>query len=293
MVVQRFEGRETFESKPRSGRPPKAGARDIRRLDNYIKQHADATPEEIVQQISFPVKTRQVYNIRKKLGYIGDKGVRTLKLSNANKQERVKWCKAHLKDNLDDAIFADEKPFEIGLRRRLSYRKAHWARPKRPTAKYPEKLSVYAAIGRKGKSQITIWQNRQDAAEYCDTMERSLVPLIKELYGKNHHYYHDKDTTHTAKITKQWLKDKQIKHSYMPTNSPDLNPLEFIWWILDSRVAKHNPKTFEDYKEWIFYEWDQLTIEEINDVFDKIKEKLPKVIESGGLQVDVPRRRRE
>ena len=61
------------------------------------------------------MKSRQVYRIRKKPGYIGDKGVKTLKLSDANKQERLKWCKAHLKDNLEDAIFADEKPFEIVL----------------------------------------------------------------------------------------------------------------------------------------------------------------------------------
>lgn len=292
-VVKRYGKSNTFESRPRSGRPPKAGPRDRRRIDQYIKRHSDATPEEIVQSLPLPVKARQVYNIRKELGYIGDKGVKTLKLSNANKRERVKWCQQHLGDKLDNAIFADEKPFEIGKRRRLIYRKANWARPRRPTAKYPEKISVYAAISRKGKSRITIWQSRQNSAKYCDTLERSLVPLIQELHRRKHHYYHDKDTTHTSRETKEWLKAHKIQHSYLPTNSPDINPLEYIWWMLDCRVAKHNPKSFEGYRKWIIYEWDHLTLEEINHIFDKTIEKLPKIIEAGGAQVDVPRRHRE
>ena len=122
--------------------------------------------------------------------------------------------------------------------------------------------------------------------EYCDTLKRSLVPLICNVYPDSHHYYHDKDTTHTSKYTEEWLSKLRIKHSHMPTNSPDLNPIEYIWWMLDSRVARHHPQTFEDYRKYIVEEWDKITMEEIVHTVMRVRKLIPKVIEAIGGHVE-------
>lgn len=141
---------------------------------------------------------------------------------------------------------------------------------------------MYAAISRKGKSEITIWQGWQNSEMYCATLEQVLVPFIKTTHPRYHRYYHDKDTTHCSNHTKAWLEMKKIKYKYLPTNSPDLNPLEFIWWILDSRVCKHSSQTIEEYKKWICEEWANISMEEIQNVIDRLAQYLHKIIEAGG-----------
>ncbi len=85
------------------------------------------------------------------------------------------------------------------------------------------------------------------------------------------------ETQHTSKYTKNWLNKQRIKHNYLPTNSPDLNPIEWLWWRLDARVQSHNPSTFEEYKHWIIYEWDNITMEEVNSVIDHVHNLLPQI----------------
>lgn len=285
-TVKKFSGRKNLQSRRRRGAPAKIEEKTLKNIDDYIKGHRDSTPKEIVQELKLPVKERQVYNIRKKLGFVPDKGKKVLELSDENMKERVEWCRKRKNDNLDDLIVGDEKAFTIGKARRLQYRKPDEPRVKQVSRKYPEKFSVYAAIGRHGKTAISVWKGRQDSEKYCSNLKETLLPLIRNKYPNSHYYCHDKEPTHRSKQTKNWLKEKKITYSYFPTNSPDLNPIEYLWWCLDSRVAKHHPQTFEDYKQWVVYEWDRISIEEINRTFDHIVKLIPNVIESKGAQVE-------
>jgi len=289
-TIKRFGPRKNLASKKRSGRQPKVSPKDMKRLDSYIKRHWDATPKEIVASIPFPVKERQVYNLRRKLGYIPDSGKKIPKLNEAQKKERVKWCTKMKQKQMDDAIWADEKPFEFGKVRRKSYRKVSEPQIVRPALKHPKRISIYAAISRKEKSLITLWEGWQKSKDYCDTLEKTLIPFIKEHHKDTHCYYHDKDSTHTSKQTKNWLKDHKVKHKYLPTNSPDLNPIEYLWWRLDARVQKHKPQTFQEYKEKVFEEWDKISMKEVNDVIDHVSHLLPQIKEAEGAIVLSPKK---
>lgn len=60
-VIRIFGQRETFESKSRSGRPPKAGPRELKRLEEYIRKYPQATPQEIAKNAHVGVQWRQIY----------------------------------------------------------------------------------------------------------------------------------------------------------------------------------------------------------------------------------------
>jgi transposase len=161
-VIKRFQGRTDLSSKKRCGRPSKVTKKMMHRLDTYIKRHRDHTPKEIVAKLHLPVKERRVYDLRKKLGFIADKGKKVPNLTEQQKEMRVRWCKKYKNNGFSDTIWADEKPLEFGKSRRFMYRKFKEPRITKPNSKHPKKITLYAAISREGKSQITLWEGRQN-----------------------------------------------------------------------------------------------------------------------------------
>ncbi|KAL0176648.1 hypothetical protein M9458_028978, partial [Cirrhinus mrigala] len=66
-------------------------------------------------------------------------------------------------------------------------------------------------------------QRDDGQAMYRQILGENYLPSLKMGHGWVFQY--DNDPKHTAKAIKKWLKKKHIK-------SPDLNPIENLWWEL-------------------------------------------------------------
>lgn len=276
----------TLHSKKRTGRPPKVTPQIVQSIDRFIQKHDEAVPKEIQKKLNLNVSPRTIFNIRRSLGYKATHGKKRIILSAKDKQKRVSWCKKHLKDTFSNVIFTDEKPFELYKRRRLSYAKIGQERKPKPIVKYPPKIQCWGGISREGKTQLAFWMGRPKSADYCDTLKRCLLPAINEYYPARHRFFQDRDSTHTSKHTAKWLADNQVKVEMCPVRSPDLNPIEMIWNTLEYKTMAHNPSTEKELKKWVVYEWNRIDTELINRTINKMIERIPKIIESGGELVD-------
>lgn len=65
---------------------------------------------------------------------------------------------------------------------------------------------------------------------YKDILQESLIPSMYTFFPNgNMTFQHDNAPAHTARLTKKFFEDKNIKNMFWPDQSPDLNPIENRW----------------------------------------------------------------
>jgi transposase len=99
--------------------------------------------------------------------------------------------------------------------------------------------------GRVGHSPLVIMErdfaskkNGYSGKSYTKTLEEGLLPQ----YLPGHIFVQDNAPIHNSNYTKDWLESHGIWTLEWPPYSPDLNPIEHMWWALKKMVYKLHPE---------------------------------------------------
>lgn len=117
--------------------------------------------------------------------------------------------------------------------------------------------------GRTSKKKIT----RMNQTVYINRVlkHRSVLPELKK---RTRIFMQDGARCHQGKETKAFLKKHNIRYvEDWPAHSPDLNPIEQVWALINSRVAKKRcpADSVEDLRKMVEAEWEEITLSEINE----------------------------
>ena len=87
----------------------------------------------------------------------------------------------------------------------------------------------------------------------------------------------DNARPHFARLSKIFLEENQVRVIFHPPHSPDLNPIEKIWFWLKNRVMKRKYDNIEELISNIQVAWGQLDIQLVSNFIDhhvKVGEKV-------------------
>lgn len=214
-----------------------------------------------------------------------------------DQKNRLSACRGFLRlENLGKIIFSDEKIFttnEYGCRtqwvrrgtRPLGVEKARW----------PVRVHVWAAIGK----DYLVWvvlpnpllrgsrteRNpnvifKLDAAAY---VRRILSPIVDHCTQTGSIFQQDGARVHTSNRSLNYLEKKGVQVlSPWPARSPDLNPIENLWSIVQRRVSDLRPTTYNELVQAIHDGFQSLEQSMINRLVASFPDRCKAVVKGGG-----------
>ena len=104
-----------------------------------------------------------------------------------------------------------------------------------------------------------------------------MLPSAEACFGNDAWIFQqDNDPKHTANATKAWFVDNCAPVLEWPSQSPDLNPIENLWSILEDRSKKRKVNTKEELIQELRKEWNSLS----EDLLFKLSDSMPRRIQA-------------
>ena len=213
-------------------------------------------------------------------------------------RRRLQFCKEWLgrgrKDDLTKVVFSDEHWVSCND----SSHRLMWARKndeiltrERKRAQNVPRFQIWAAIGMNYKSDVVLFPVKSgdffgEQAFRLDSegyVKRCLSKVKNEL-AQDRIFMQDGASAHTSKSTRAYLAKSNLKFiDNWPPYSPDLNPIEQLWAILNHRIAEdHHPQTYEELRNATVQAWNAIPMPIINNLVESFASKLRKTQEKGG-----------
>jgi transposase len=195
--------------------------------DVYGVRVGTTTMHETIKRLKYSYKKKTFYDPKRDADQAKDE-----KLSYISQLEGVEP---------EDRVYLDETGSALNLN--LEYgrsRRGERVYDKNPVAPGGT-LSTAALLTEKGIEAVSIYGGHLTAKRFIFYLEIYVLDLLlagKVLIMDNH-------PAHCAKCVQKFLDGFRVSYIYLPTYSPELNPIEEAFSKTKHYIRKHKPRTFE------------------------------------------------
>ena len=274
---------------PRSGRPRKLSVEARAFIDQQMRKNDEMTSAKIQKKLAkrgISVSSSTVRRSRKQQGWTLQRTAYCQLIRDANKVKRLEFAQRVLEsgDTFHNVIFSDECSISLQSYRHTCFRMADEPTKRKPKPKHPLKVHVWGGISRHGATKICIFDGIKDADLFCNVLEMTLVPFIRNKLP-DHRFMQDNDPKHTSRRAQAFFEKEGINWWRTPPESPDLNPIEDLWhelkFYLESKVKPRNKQELVDSIKKF---WERkVTPEKCAKYIDHVLHKVvPAVVEARG-----------
>jgi len=95
-------------------------------------------------------------------------------------------------------------------------------------------------------------------------------------------FQQDNASCHTARLVQDWFSENNITPLIWPARSPDLNPIENAWAMVDRKLASEPVTSIEGLKDRLHELWSSLRVEYCQKLFKSVRKRCLLCIKNKG-----------
>jgi len=287
-IMKKFKSSGIIADVPKTGRPRKLSVKKQRLIIIKSKLNPRWTANMLRSDgnINHLVSVDTVKRILRRAKLFGRVAVKKPFLSKINKIKRLKWCRekqSWSSVNWKRIIFSDESKIELHSKSRQYVRRqvGSGLRPSmvQTTKKFSPYVMVWGAVRADGKRALAFCDENVNQHFYQQLLRENLP----SIYSIRYFFQQDGAKAHTATSTIDFLQANQIRQlQNWPPQSPDLSIIENLWDILKQKVRRRNCRNIFELKSTILDEWNNISNDEILNLYESIPRRIRAVIRAGG-----------
>ena len=209
-------------------------------------------------------------------------------------QHRLNWAREHVGWTLNDwtpVLFTDESKFCVDFtdRRSRVWRTANERFAPVCVAEHDRygkgSLLVWAGISMDGKTDLHVIDNGTLTAErYVNEILDIHVRPYAGAIGPRFILMDDNARPHRGRVTNQFLETETIVRMEWPARSPDMNPIEHVWDMLQRAVSARpiQPITVAQLRVALLEEWAALPQQKIRTLIRSMQRRCQALINARG-----------
>ena len=133
----------------------------------------------------------------------------------------------------------------------------------RATIKHSAKIMVWGCFAANGVGCLHRISGIMDQKVYKNILVHQMKPSAAKLFPqKKFVFQQDNDPKHTARSIKKYFKNQDAAGKFetlpWPSQSPDLNPIENLWAIIENRLKTRKCSTQDQLFQALVDEWNKL-----------------------------------
>lgn len=294
-IIKRYQERGSVETAHRSGRPRKSSLRDDIRVFRTIKSNPFLSARQIQQEVLPTVSSRTIQRRLVEKGMLSRRPAKKPLLKARHRQARLEFAQQHQHWTISqwrNVLFSDESKFDLfksdGMCR-VRRPKGQRLNPRyyKPTVKHGGgSVMVWGCFSGHGVGPINRIEGIMDRFVYKDILKDVMLPYAEWEMPLLWSFQHDNDPKHASKIVKDFLQESQISVLKWPSQSPDINPIENLWEILDRKIRNLNTYSNKaSLYDAIVNAWNSIPRETIDALINSMPRRCAEIIKNKGYAI--------
>ena len=141
-------------------------------------------------------------------------------------------------------------------------------------------------MGWNGVGMLVEVEGKMNADQYCQILSDGVVESFEKLEMEEGEQYfqQDSDPKHTSRKATEWFEDKGIQVLSWPAQSPDLNPIGYLWEHLKRQLRKYSdpPKVAHELWNRLVDEWNGISPRFCQSLIESMPRHIQAVIKANG-----------